>query len=93
MKTLTLPSWIWYKDFEGLRVYKVVFIKAGIDKEERAYILAHEECHLEQAKKLGYFKWLYQYIKELIKVGYRANKFEVEAREYGELHKDKFRGK
>jgi len=90
MKVITLPSWLWYKDFEGLRIYKVVFIKAGINKDERAYILAHEECHLQQAKKLGYFNWLYQYVRELIRVGYRDNKFEVEARAYGELNRDKF---
>jgi len=90
MKVITLPSWVWYKDFEGIAIYKLVLIKDGIPKYERAYILAHEYCHLEQAKKLGYFNWLYQYVKELIRVGYRGNKFEVEARYYGRKNRDKF---
>lgn len=43
--------------------------------------VAHEYCHLQQFQKYGFFRFLWLYTVESIKVGYFHNKFEVEARE------------
>ncbi|WP_236059646.1 DUF4157 domain-containing protein [Chitinophaga rhizophila] len=40
----------------------------------------HEICHVMQYRELGFFPFLWQYIWECIRVGYYANRFEVEAR-------------
>ncbi len=43
--------------------------------------LKHELCHIKQFKEHGYVMFLIKYLWESIKVGYRNNKYEVEARE------------
>ena len=40
----------------------------------------HEMCHIQQFKKFGFFKFIYQYLRESASVGYYNNRFEVEAR-------------
>lgn len=51
------------------------------------YMINHEECHVKQYAKYGFFGFLRRYIWECIKHGYRNCKFEVEARNYGTLPK------
>lgn len=41
----------------------------------------HEDCHKAQIAKIGWFKFMYQYFKFSLTVGYTNNPFEVEARE------------
>ncbi len=57
---------------------------SGVKKEtflgNRSWV-AHEQCHLEQFKKYGFFRFLWLYTIESMKVGYFHNKFEVEARQ------------
>lgn len=43
----------------------------------------HELEHVRQYKKLGFFRFLFQYLIESIRVGYYNNRFEREAREAG----------
>lgn len=43
--------------------------------------LKHELCHLKQFKEHGFFPFIYKYLLESIKRGYRNNKYEIEARE------------
>lgn len=40
----------------------------------------HELCHVQQFEKHGFFPFIFKYIVESIKKGYRKNKYEVEAR-------------
>ena len=40
----------------------------------------HEMCHIQQFKKFGFFKFIYQYLRESARVGYYNNRFEAEAR-------------
>ena len=42
-------------------------------------LLAHELVHVDQILKLGFFKMMWQYLRESIKKGYANNKFEEEA--------------
>ena len=42
--------------------------------------VAHERCHLQQFQKYGFYRFLWLYTRESMKVGYFNNKFEVEAR-------------
>lgn len=48
-------------------------------------LLAHELTHVKQIDQLGIFKFTWQYVRENIKVGYRNNHFEVEARAAAKL--------
>lgn len=50
--------------------------------------LAHELVHIQQYEKFGTIRFLYLYIWEWIKHGYRKNRYEIEARE-GETHSDR----
>lgn len=43
--------------------------------------LAHELIHIRQYKQYGVIKFLFFYLLETFKKGYKSNKFEVEARE------------
>ena len=47
--------------------------------------LKHELCHIRQFKQYGYFNFVVRYLWESLKKGYYNNRFEVEAREAGEL--------
>jgi hypothetical protein len=89
MKIITLPDWIWIGTFEWLTLYKLVLIKKGVI--DRALTISHEAIHVEQIERLGFFKWLYIYITELYKNGYRGNSLEMEAyaREHENVNKYK----
>lgn len=42
--------------------------------------LAHEMCHIKQFAEHGTIRFLFLYLVESIKNGYRNNKYEIEAR-------------
>ena len=42
-------------------------------------LFKHEYIHIEQVRKLGWFKFYFLYLVESAKNGYRKNKYEVEA--------------
>lgn len=42
-------------------------------------LFKHEYIHIEQVRKLGWFKFYFLYLVESAKNGYRQNKYEVEA--------------
>lgn len=51
--------------------------------------LAHELCHIRQFQEHGFFRFLWLYLRESMRVGYYNNKYEVEARIAGlkgEMH-------
>ena len=43
--------------------------------------VSHEQKHIDQYKRYGFFTFIFLYLLESIKNGYRNNKYEVEARE------------
>lgn len=45
--------------------------------------VAHELCHIRQFREHGFYRFLWLYLKESIRVGYYNNKYEVEARVAG----------
>lgn len=45
--------------------------------------VAHEMCHIRQVQERGLLRFLWEYLIESARVGYYANRFEVEAREAG----------
>ncbi|GAB3823663.1 hypothetical protein [Pontibacter rugosus] len=49
--------------------------------------LAHELCHIEQFREHGFFRFLWLYLCESMRVGYYNNKYEVEARIAGMKHR------
>jgi hypothetical protein len=48
-------------------------------KDERW--VKHELCHIQQYKRLGFFRFITLYLWESMKKGYHNNKFEAEARQ------------
>lgn len=82
MKCYELPKWIMFAGY-GLTIGQQIFIRKGMSEDDRAYVIAHEYRHTLQFKEFGFFTFILLYFKELIKVGYFNNKFEVEARAYG----------
>lgn len=40
----------------------------------------HELCHIRQFQEHGFFRFLWLYLRESMRVGYYNNKYEVEAR-------------
>jgi len=54
------------------------------DSNNVKYVIEHEKVHWKQWQEEGsYTKWLFKYIKYLIRYGYMNNPYEVEARELG----------
>jgi len=64
-------------------VGKAIYL-SGVKKEiflkNKAWV-AHEYCHIRQFEKYGFFRFLWLYLVESVKVGYYNNKFELEARQ------------
>lgn len=48
--------------------------------------VAHELCHIRQFREHGFFRFLWLYLRESMRVGYYNNKYEVEARVEGMKH-------
>lgn len=42
--------------------------------------LRHELCHIRQFQEHGFVKFIWLYVVESIRHGYRQNRFEIEAR-------------
>ena len=91
MKIINTPKWLMPYG-TGLTLYKLVFIRNGLSEDDRAYTIAHENKHCIDWQEIGFFKFPYLYIKELIKNGYMDNIYESSAREHGRLHKDEYKG-
>lgn len=49
--------------------------------------VAHELCHIRQFQEHGFFRFLWLYLRESMRVGYYNNKYEVEARLEGMKHR------
>lgn len=45
--------------------------------------VAHELCHIRQFREHGFYRFLWLYLRESMRVGYYNNKYEVEARKAG----------
>ncbi len=43
--------------------------------------VAHEQVHLRQFREHGFWRFLWLYLRESVRVGYWNNRYEVEARE------------
>ena len=46
---------------------------------EPMHLFKHEYIHIEQVRRMGWFKFYFLYIIESIKNGYEDNKYEIEA--------------
>jgi|14_taG_2_1085336.scaffolds.fasta_scaffold00147_23 hypothetical protein len=59
-------------------LYPFIIYRSDLDKR---LFHRHEWVHVEQVRRLGWFRFYVSYLKEQYTVGYWDNKFEVEARE------------
>ena len=81
MKIILVPKWILPFGY-GLALYKLALVRK--DSPKISYIIAHEAEHIRQWTEIGFFKFPFLYLVELIKRGYHFNKYEVLARNEGE---------
>lgn len=51
------------------------------ERVKDAGLVKHELVHVEQIKRLGAWRWTWQYLTGLLRYGYRDNPLEAEARE------------
>lgn len=63
----------------GITIYPFIFFKRTRE-EVSDTLFRHELEHIYQVRRLGWFKFYFTYILENLKVGYKNNKYEVEAR-------------
>ena len=78
-KIITVPKWVMPFGY-GLTLWKLIIIREDGDRD---YLIAHELKHVEQWTTIGFFKFPFYYILELIENGYTNNHYEIEAREAG----------
>lgn len=81
MNIKIVPKWVMPLGY-GFTFYKTIFIRE--DAQFNRYVIKHEMCHVRQWERIGKFKFPFLYLVELIKNGYKNNKYEIEARKYGE---------
>ena len=89
MLLIKLPNWMFIWGY-GLTLYKLILVNKSA--KDVGYVIAHEACHVKQWTTIGFLKFPYLYIKELVTVGYYKNKYEVEARRVGNMNKHKYKG-
>lgn len=63
------PFILFSRSVQGIKTYR-------LNPEQ---LFKHEYIHIEQVRKLGWFKFYFLYLVESAKNGYRQNKYEVEA--------------
>ena len=67
-----------YKFIGWTSVWGTIYVLPGHENDKE--LLEHEYVHLAQMKKEGKFKFIIDYASEILKHGYRDNKYEIEAR-------------
>ncbi len=68
----------------AITLYPFILFSRSVQgiKTYRSYpeqLFKHEYIHIEQVRRLGWFKFYFLYLVESAKNGYRQNKYEVEA--------------
>ena len=81
-----VPKWVMPWGY-GLTLYKLVLVRK--DSKNIEYVKQHELKHVEQWTRQGFFRFIYLYLKELIKNGYKSNIYEAEARDYNKIMENK----
>jgi hypothetical protein len=47
-------------------------------------LVRHEQCHWQQAQRMGVLRWAITYLWYNLRYGYRENPLEIEARNFSE---------
>lgn len=69
--------WLLKKEVEAVTIYPFIFYR-GIPTAE---VRRHELVHINQIQKIGWLKFYITYLWYSVKLGYRNNPYEKEARE------------
>ena len=62
----------------GITIYPFIFFKRRRE-EISDTLFRHELEHIYQVERLGWFKFYLTYLWQSIRVGYKKNKYEIEA--------------
>lgn len=76
----SLIPWIVGRD--GITIGRTIFL-AGGQESISGYLLAHEWRHVKQWRDLGGLRFVWRYLRDLVRVGYKAHPLEREAHAYG----------
>lgn len=72
----------WYLQALGFKgwasFWETIYVLPGW--EHNRALIRHELCHLEQIRREGRLRFAVGYLWELVRRGYLANKYEVQAR-------------
>lgn len=86
---LGLPFVKWFTGHDCLTIYDVVF---AAPRTLYAQTVAHEAFHVRQWRRMGFWRFVRLYLKELRRVGYDSNILELAARQYAESHAMQYQG-
>lgn len=50
------------------------------ERMHEGWLVRHEQCHWEQAQRMGVLRWYVVYLWNNLRYGYRDNPLEIEAR-------------
>jgi hypothetical protein len=67
--------WSW---IGGITIYPFIFFKRTRE-EVTDTLFRHEMQHIYQVERLGWFRFYLTYLWQNIRVGYKKNKYELEA--------------
>ena len=83
MKVVLVSKWVMPFGY-GITLGHWLLVRK--DSSNLEYVIAHEKIHWRQWQVEGsYFKWLFKYMHQVIKYGYRDCPYEVEARTMGAM--------
>ena len=81
IKEIHCKYWFLSKRFAGITLYPFIFYNT----KHRAYkknfdaLQFHEFVHVEQIRRVGWFKFYLDYLWQSLRFGYLKNKYEIEA--------------
>lgn len=77
-----VPRWILFGANGAGWLPNLSLIAEDLEGKERIRVINNEQIHQLQQDELGYFKWVWMYLKFHRQHGYQENPFEVDSRRW-----------
>ena len=79
-----VPRWALFGANGAGWLPNVTLIANDLAGDERKRVINNETVHQLQQDELGYFRWVFMYLKFHRKYGYQDNPFEIDSRRWDE---------
>ena len=81
IRIIHCDRWFLPKEYWGITLYPFIFMNTShpMYRNEFDVALHHEEIHIEQIRREGFFKFYLKYLWYNFKYGYIGNPYEKEA--------------